>query len=83
MDTEAARRLKERIEQAPQARARNLKVWFDKDDLRAGESWQEQLEEVIGQRATAFAVYIGTRGVVNWIEAEVRLGLSRAISGNM
>ena len=80
-DSEAARRLKERIEQAPQARARNLKVWFDKDDLRPGESWQQQLEEAVGQRATAFAVYISARGVVNWVEAEVRLGLSRAISG--
>src|SRR5215207_5583740 len=46
VDAEPAFRLKERIEQAPQARARNLKVWFDKDDLRSGESWQQQLEEV-------------------------------------
>jgi WD40 repeat protein len=81
VDAEPAHRLKERIQQAPQARARNLKVWFDKDDLHPGESWQQQLEEAIGQRATAFAVYIGARGVVNWVEAEVRLGLSRAISG--
>ena len=81
-DTAAARQLKERIEQAPEARKHGLRVWFDKDDLRAGESWQEQLEDAIGRRATAFAVYVGSRGVVNWVEAEVRLGLSRAISGN-
>lgn len=81
-DTEAARTLKQRIEEAPEARKRGLKVWFDKDNLRAGESWQTQLEETIGQRATAFAVYVGSRGVINWVEAEVRLGLSRAIGRN-
>ena len=59
-----------------------MKVWFDKDNLRAGESWQKQLEDTIGQQATAFAVYVGSRGVINWVEAEVRLGLSRAIGGN-
>ena len=81
-DTAAARRLKERIEQTPEARKHGLRVWFDTDDLRAGESWQEQLEDAIGRRATAFAVYVGSRGVVNWVEAEVRLGLSRASGGN-
>jgi hypothetical protein len=35
-DTEAARRLKRRLEDAPDARAAGLRVWFDKDDLRAG-----------------------------------------------
>ena len=81
-DTGAARVLKQRIEGAPEARKRGLKVWFDKDNLRAGESWQKQLEDTIGQQATAFAVYVGSRGVINWVEAEVRLGLSRAIGGN-
>ena len=28
--------------------------------------------------ATAFAVHVGAKGVVNWVENEVRLGLSRA-----
>ncbi|KFG69399.1 TIR domain-containing protein [Microvirga sp. BSC39] len=74
-DTEAARRLKARLEAA------GLRVWFDKDNLRAGEKWRPQLEEAISRRATAFAVYIGSRGVVNWVEAEVDLALSRAISG--
>jgi TIR domain len=81
-DTEAARCLKRRIEEAPVARERGLKVWFDKDHLRPGEAWQPQLEEAIERRATAFAVYVGARGVVNWVEAEVRLGLSRAVAGN-
>ena len=70
-DPGAARVLKQRIEQAPEARERGLKVWFDKDNLRAGEPWQKQLEDTIGQQATAFAVYVGSRGVINWVEAEV------------
>src|SRR5690349_15490482 len=80
-DTQAARKLKQRLEEASAARERGLKVWFDKDDLRAGERWRTQLEDVIGRQATAFAVYVGTNGVVNWVEAEVDLALSRAMSG--
>ncbi len=76
-DTEAARRLKRRLD-APEARAAGLRVWFDKDDLRPDEGWQAQLEEAVGKRASAFAVYVGSKGVVNWVEAEVRLALSRA-----
>jgi hypothetical protein len=36
-DTEAARALNRRLEEAPAAREQGLKVWFDKDDLRAEE----------------------------------------------
>jgi WD40 repeat protein len=79
IDTEAAAALKARILATPAARERGLSVWFDKDDLRAGEPWQSQLEEAIG-KSQAFAVYVGSRGVVNWVDAEVRLGLSRAIT---
>ncbi|TBD26769.1 hypothetical protein ELH20_03780 [Rhizobium ruizarguesonis] len=63
---------------APAARAAGLEVWLDKDELQAGAvSWQQQLEGAIG-RATAFCVYVGSQGVTNWVEREVRLGLSRA-----
>jgi hypothetical protein len=79
-DTDAARALKARIEGTPEAKARGLKVWFDKDYLVPGTPWQSQLENVIENQATAFAVYVGSKGVMNWVEAEVRLGLSRAIS---
>ena len=47
---------------------------------RAGEPWQLQLEAAINA-ASAFAVYVGSKGVINWVEAEVRLGLDRAIGG--
>ena len=79
VDTEAAAALKARVLAAPAAREHGLSVWFDKDDLRAGEPWQSQLEEAIG-KSHAFAVYVGSKGVVNWVEAEVRLALNRAIT---
>ena len=77
-DTEAALTLKHRIEEMPSAREHGLKVWIDKDDLLPGREWQDQLEEIIEKRATAFAVYVGSKGVINWVEREVRLALSRA-----
>jgi TIR domain len=53
-------------------------VWLDKDDLRAGKSWQPQLAETIEKEADAFAVLLGASGVINWVEAEVEVALSRA-----
>jgi adenylate cyclase len=77
-DTEAARELKRRLLDSPDARAAGLRVWLDKDDLVAGQSWQAQLERAISEEATAFALHVGANGVVNWVEREVRLALSRA-----
>src|SRR5262249_62266880 len=77
-DTDAARELKRRILDTPQARDAGLTVWFDKDDLAAGRDWQEQIEVAITKRATAFAVYVGSKGVMNWGEREVRLRLARS-----
>jgi WD40 repeat protein len=79
IDTDAARALKERLLAAPAAQEHELTVWVDKDDLRAGEPWQDQIEDAIA-KSHAFAVYVGSKGVVNWVEAEVRLALNRAIT---
>jgi hypothetical protein len=78
VDTEPARELKRRLLSSPEAKAAELEVWFDNDDLLPGKDWQEQLEDAIATRSTAFAVVVGTRGVVNWVDREVRLALSRA-----
>ena len=77
-DTTAARELKRRLLAAPDAAAAGLKVWFDKDDLRPGGQWQPQIEQAIDKDATAFVVYVGSRGVINWVDAEVGVALSRA-----
>ena len=79
VDTEAARELKRRLEESPDARAAGLTVWFDKDDLPAGRDWMESLEDNIAE-STAFAVYVGSRGVVDWVRREVRLALTRSTS---
>ncbi|PWB89809.1 hypothetical protein C5688_13280 [Methylocystis sp. MitZ-2018] len=77
IDTEAARALLARIEASPTAREAGLSVWFDKRDLVPGSGWQAQIEQALSKDATAFAVYVGSKGVVNWVESEVRLALSR------
>jgi WD40 repeat protein len=77
-DTDAARELKRRLLDSPDARAARLTVWLDKDDLGAGIGWQAQIEKAISEKTTAFAVHIGAKGVLNWVDSEVRLGLSRA-----
>ena len=81
-DTNAARELKRQILSADKAKEANLSVWFDNDELEPGEDWQARLEKVIDSEATAFAVYVGSNGIVNWVEREVRLGLSRATGQN-
>jgi hypothetical protein len=70
--------LKRRLLASPEAQAAGLEIWFDKDDLLPGQGWQEQLEKVIATHSTAFAVIVGTKGVVNWVDREVRVALSRA-----
>jgi hypothetical protein len=78
VDAEAALRLADRIEATPEAREHGLEVWVDKRDLEAGSGWQQQLERAIEERSTAFAVYLGATGVINWVDSEVRVALSRA-----
>jgi hypothetical protein len=79
VDSDTALRLVEQIEATPAACDHGLKVWIDKRDLRAGRDWQRQLEDAIQTRSTAFAVLLGQKGVINWVDREVRLGLTRAV----
>jgi TIR domain len=78
VDTQTAHELKRRLLASPDAKAAGLEVWLDKDDLAPGKGWQGELEQVITAKSTAFAVIIGTKGVVNWVDREVRIALSRA-----
>jgi TIR domain len=77
-DKPAAIELKRRILASPAAKEAGLTVWMDKDDLRPSVvHWQAQIEEAIAN-ATCFVVYIGSAGVINWVENEVRVAISRA-----
>ena len=77
VDSEAALRLAKRLEDSPEARQRGLKVWIDKVDLGAGGRWKDALQAGLAD-STAFAVYVGSRGVVNWVWDEVSVALDRA-----
>src|SRR5215831_4296328 len=78
IDTQTAYELKRRLLASPDAIAAGLKIWLDKDNLTPGRGWQEQVEQVITTGSTAFAVIVGTNGVINWVDREVRVALSRA-----
>ena len=43
----------------------------------AGTGWQVQIEKAIIEKTTP-SVHIGAKGVVNWVDLEVRLALSHA-----
>jgi len=79
-DTAAAVALRARILAAPAAREAGLDVWLDVEELRPGEPWRPQLEAAL-QRCTAFAVLLGSQGIVNWVDAEVGVALDRATTG--
>jgi len=69
-DTQPARQLAEIL------RRHDLDIWFDKDNLQSGDSWQAALENAISQ-ASAMVVYIGSLGIQTWVDREVRFGLVR------
>jgi hypothetical protein len=77
VDSEAALALAQRLEESPEAQAHGLKVWIDKADLGAGGRWKDALQSALAS-CTAFAVYVGSHGVVNWVWDEVSVALDRA-----
>ena len=76
-DTDAARELKRRLLESPDARAAGLKVWFDKDDLRPGGQWQPQIEQAIATRRPPSSSMSARRGVMNWVERGQDRALAR------
>src|SRR5262249_21282004 len=77
VDSEAALALARRLEESKEAQDPGLKVWIDKADLGAGGRWKDALQSALAS-STAFAVYVGSRGVVNWVWDEVSVALDRA-----
>lgn len=80
VDSEDALKLAQQIQTSPAAIEAGLDVWVDRKDLQPGKPWQDQLEDAIGQRSTAFAVYISGSGAKHWMRMEVRAALDRAIA---
>jgi hypothetical protein len=79
-DTGEAELLRNRLLDSFRATGVACDIWFDKVSLKPGLGhWQGQIEQAIEQ-TDAFVVYVGAQGVVNWVENEVRIGLSRATS---
>lgn len=61
-------------------RRRGLKVWLD-DPPVPGEPWADTIEEKI-QEIPAIAVLVGESGIGSWQNQEVKVALSRAITGH-
>lgn len=78
-DKKAVEEIARRIEASPEARAHDLRVWYDRPHLFPGDGWQEQLEKAINETTTAFAVYLGASGIENWVGPEVRLAITRHV----
>ena len=77
-DTEAARELKRRLYERPRRQGGRPQGLVRQGRPEAGGQWQPQIEQAIEKDATAFVVYVGSRGVINWVDMEVRAALSRA-----
>ena len=71
IDSDRALSLATAIEASPDARRLGLTVWLDKRNLLPGTSWQQQLEDAIENKSTAFGILLTSRGVRNWVQLEV------------
>jgi WD40 repeat protein/energy-coupling factor transporter ATP-binding protein EcfA2 len=79
IDGVEALQLKRRLENSVAGRAIQLQVWLDIDGglVPGAVGWQKQIADAI-EISSVFVVYVGSKGVVNWVESEVEVGLSRA-----
>ncbi|HEV8581153.1 MAG TPA: toll/interleukin-1 receptor domain-containing protein [Thermoanaerobaculia bacterium] len=71
-DKPSVRRLKERLV------ARNLRVWFDEDELQPGVPWQRLLEAGV-QASMSVAVLVGKDGLGPWEIEEMEAALQLAV----
>lgn len=71
-DKDAVRQMNIRL------KSKNIRTWFDEEQLPPGRLWQELLEEQIGQIKTA-AVFVGQSGLGPWQDIEIRAFLSEFV----
>jgi len=62
---------------AARLRARGLRAWLDKWELRPGFPWQEGIEEGV-RTSHAGAVFVGAAGLGAWQEPEMRAFITRS-----
>ncbi|MEZ5477035.1 MAG: toll/interleukin-1 receptor domain-containing protein [Thiolinea sp.] len=74
-DAEAAKTLRDRLEQA------GFVVFRDAESIRVGDNWLQSLQAAVGG-CTAFVLLVGRDGVQQqrWVGAEVEVALSRKLS---
>lgn len=74
-DKEAAKTLRERLEQA------GFSVFRDEESIRIGDNWLKSLQDAV-QGCAAFVLLVGRDGVQQqrWVGAEVEVALSRKLS---
>ncbi|MEQ8763222.1 MAG: toll/interleukin-1 receptor domain-containing protein [Planctomycetota bacterium] len=76
VDRDLALRLAEKLE------SNGLKVWIAYRDAVTGSTWQDQIEEAISLKSTAFLLLLTKSGVKGWVKQEVRVAMDRAIQAH-
>jgi len=71
VDLDAVEQLARRLEAA------NLRVWFDRWRISAGDDWQDQLGDGLA-RSDGCLVFIGRAGIGDWARQELKVALDRA-----
>jgi len=59
-------------------RTQNMRVWYDKWELRPGMPWQQELEQGI-LNSIAVIIFIGKSGLGTWHEPEMRAAISESM----
>ncbi len=71
VDVESVEHLAQRL------RSVNLKVWFDRWCITAGDDWQDELADGLA-RSDGCLVFVGPAGIGDWARQELKVALDRA-----
>ncbi|WP_414587356.1 effector-associated domain EAD1-containing protein [Scytonema sp. PCC 10023] len=63
---------------AHQLKTRNIKIWFDEEQIPPGRSFQDEIQKAIPLVKSA-AIFIGLQGLGKWQEMEVRSLTTRCV----